>query len=207
MKTLLFLMMLSTVSCSQFLTGRSYLSEMEHNNGTYFTPREDFPVVAGDTGRDWETDEERNQRTPASEEDLRADRTRRQLKQELRELEGRQSDQALAFYDKYKRNLATTSEKIYFLQLPPYERKVYLSSRGFMQTERTPASYQAENYGARNTELAQGMSKTDVEMSWGRPSRVEVAGNPSYENERWLYSVNGASKYIYFESGRVEGWE
>jgi hypothetical protein len=43
--------------------------------------------------------------------------------------------------------------------------------------------------------------------TFGRPTRVEVAGNPSYENERWLYSVNGATKYIYFESGRVEGWE
>lgn len=207
MKTLLALMLFSSVGCSQFLSGRSYLSEMEHNDGRYFTPREDFPVVAGDTGRDWETDEERNMRTPASESDLMAERDRRLLKQELRDLENRQSDQALDFYDKYKRNLATTSEKIYFLKLPPYERKEYLRTRGFMQAERAPASFDREMYGVRNNDLAQGMSKSDVESSWGRPSRVEVAGNPSYENERWLYSVSGASKYIYFESGRVEGWE
>ena len=41
----------------------------------------------------------------------------------------------------------------------------------------------------------------------GKPMRVEIAGNPRYENERWLYRMNGASKYIYFESGQVQGWE
>lgn len=204
---LLVAMLFSSVSCSQFLTGRSYLSEMEHNDGRFFSPREDFRVVSGDTGRDWETSEERNERTPTSEADQQNERSRRLLKQELRDLEGQQSDQSLAFYDKYKRNLATTSEKIYFLKLHPYERKEYLKTRGFMQTERAPASVDREMFGVRNSELAAGMSKSDVEMSWGRPSRVEVAGNPSYENERWLYTVHGASKYIYFESGVVQGWE
>lgn len=207
MKTFLTLMLLSSVSCSQFLTGRSYLSEMEHNDGRFFNPREDFPVVAGDSGRDWETTEERNERTPTSETDLAAERGRRRLRQELRELENQQSDEALEEYDKHKRSLSTTSEKIYFLKLSSYERKEYLSSRGFMRNERAPASFDQQMYGVRDTNLSQGMTKADVEMSWGRPSRVEVAGNPSYENERWLYTVNGASKYIYFESGVVNGWE
>jgi hypothetical protein len=51
------------------------------------------------------------------------------------------------------------------------------------------------------------MSKTQVLQSWGEPARVDIAGNPSNENERWLYSMNGASKYIYFEAGEVQGWE
>jgi hypothetical protein len=207
MKTFLTIMLLSSVSCSQFLTGRSYLSEMEHNDGRFFNPREDFPVVAGDNGRDWETTEERNERTPTSETDLAAERSRRRLKQELRELENQQSDQALEEYDKHKRSLATTSEKIYFLKLSSHERKEYLNSRGFMRNERAPASFDQQMYGVRDANISQGMTKADVEMSWGRPSRVEVAGNPSYENERWLYTVHGASKYIYFESGVVNGWE
>lgn len=207
MKILLTVMLLSSVSCSQFLTGRSYLSEMEHNDGQFFSPREDFPVVAGDTGRDWETSEERNKRTPTSEADQLAEQSRRRLKNELRTLENQQSDEALEMYDACKRSLATTSERIYFLKLPPYERQEYLRTRGFLQAQRAPASFDHQMYGIRTTNLAQGMTKTDVEMSWGRPSRVEVAGNPSYENERWLYTVHGASKYIYFESGLVEGWE
>jgi outer membrane protein assembly factor BamE (lipoprotein component of BamABCDE complex) len=51
------------------------------------------------------------------------------------------------------------------------------------------------------------MSKSDVMNHLGHPTRVEVAGNPSYENERWLYTRNGASNYVYFEAGHVEGWE
>jgi hypothetical protein len=51
------------------------------------------------------------------------------------------------------------------------------------------------------------MKKGQVMASIGRPSKVEVAGNPQDENERWLYHMNGASKYIYFESGEVQGWE
>ncbi len=51
------------------------------------------------------------------------------------------------------------------------------------------------------------MSKNDIVASLGKPARVEIAGNPSYENERWVYQFNGSSKYIYFESGVVQGWE
>ena len=62
-------------------------------------------------------------------------------------------------------------------------------------------------FGLRKSNAVTGMSKSDVMNNWGEPRRVEIAGNPSFENERWLYSVNGATKYIYFESGRVQGWE
>lgn len=55
--------------------------------------------------------------------------------------------------------------------------------------------------------VGMGMSKNEVLDQLGRPSKVEVAGNPANENERWGYLANGAMKYIYFESGYVEGWE
>ena len=91
-----------SVSCADFNVGRSYLSEMDHDDSTYFKPREDFNVVAGDTGRDWMTDRERRNRTPGSEFDREEDLKLRSLKKELRDLEGVQTEQNLAFYEKYK---------------------------------------------------------------------------------------------------------
>ncbi len=103
--------------------------------------------------------------------------------------------------------MASTSERIYFLSLPKNERRDYLENRGYLEVEpeRVPAS--EVRFGLRMSDLNQGMSKEDVLESWGNPLKVEVAGNPSHENERWLYDVNGAMKYVYFESGYVAGLE
>lgn len=200
--------LLSATSCSSFLTHRDYLAEMEHDDSTFYNPQDDFPVVAGDTGRMYETAANRRERTPASARDYEQDQGKRLLTSELRSLEGKQSDGAREYYEKYKHRLQTTSERIYFLKLSNYERKDYLASRGFLETERRPANSDHENsFAQRQSNIIMGMSKSDVVNSFGKPSRVEVAGNPSFENERWLYNVNGASKYIYFESGRVGGWE
>lgn len=192
--------------CTQ-MSNRSYLAEMSDEGNSSYGPQDDFQIVSGDTGRDWENDEERRLRTPASESEMQADRTKRFLKNELKTLEGQQSEQSLIVYEKYKQKLSTISEKIYYLKLTPFERREYLDARGFITDGRVPASGQANSYGPRISNLAAGMTKVDVVHTWGRPSRVEVAGNPTEENERWLYSNNGASKYIYFEAGRVEGWE
>lgn len=200
-------LMLTTVSCSQFMTHRDYLSEMESDDSSFFNPRKDFAVVAGDTGRDWETKSERKQRTPASVSDTQDSSSRKYLNQELRYLEGKQSEDAMEFYEKHKARLATTSERIYFLKLSQYDRKDYLASRGFLKEEKQALKPHEEMFALRQSNVITGMSKSDVMNNWGRPARVEVAGNPSFENERWIYNVNGASKYIYFESGRVQGWE
>lgn len=199
---------LTASSCSAFLTHRDFLAEMEHDDSSFYRPQDDFPVVAGDTGRMYESASERRQRTPASARDYEQDQGKRLLSSELRSLEGKQSDGAREFYEKYKHRLQTTSEKIYFLKLSNYERHEYLDTRGFLESDRRPANTaQEDRYAQRQSNIIMGMSKADVVNSFGKPSRVEVAGNPSFENERWLYNVNGASKYIYFESGRVGGWE
>lgn len=141
--------------------------------------KEDFPVVAGDEAAS-------------------------SLDNELVELESQQSDRAYNFYQAHKHKLGTTSQKIYFLKLPYHERREYLESRGFIaETE----SNSEVRYGLPISDLNGGMRKQDVLESWGRPLRVEVAGNPRNENERWLYEVNGAMKYVYFESGYVAGLE
>ena len=203
-KNLVFLILIMGLSsCSQFMTHRDYVAEMERDDSSFFNPRVDFPVVAGDTGRDWESTSDRKNRTPASVDEIQDNKSRRFLTQELRKLEGQQSDNALEQYEKNKHHFKTTSEKIYFLKLSQFERKDYLASRGFIKEEPSPRQI----FAMRDSKVASGMSKSQVMENWGEPKRVEVAGNPSYENERWLYSVNGATKYIYFESGVVRGWE
>jgi hypothetical protein len=196
-------LLMNLYSCGQ-LTSRSYLSEMDQEDAGFYSPG-DFPIMAGDTGRTFETQEERRRRTPSSEADIQHSRTRDFLKHELRTLESRQSDEAMKEYQQYKPKLKTESERIYFLKLSDNDRQDYLESRGWLKA-RVPYDLE-EHYGLRPEVVTMGMSKAEVMKVFGKPSRVEIAGNPSFENERWLYSVNGASKYVYFESGRVEGWE
>jgi hypothetical protein len=188
-------------------THRDYLSEMEQDDSTFYQPNVDFPVIAGDSGRTWESNTERIQRTPATESERQDQRHSYFLKQELKRLESKQSDESYELYQKYKHQLATTSERIYFLKLPTYERKDYLASRGFISTASSLSHSVNRERQVRQQDITLGMSKSDVMNQLGRPARVEVAGNPSFENERWLYTRNGASNYIYFESGHVEGWE
>ena len=194
-------------SCAQFPMGRTFLSEMEHDDSRMFTPYEDFPVVAGDSGRFWSSDAERRERTPASEYEMANERSQRSLEQELRELEDGQSEHAAYLYQQNKRHLSSTSERIYFLKLPHSERMDYLESRGFLTPPESPYLNAQSSYVSRQADVILGMSKEDVLSSMGKPLKVEIAGNPSFENERWAYTYNGATKYIYFESGRVEGWE
>lgn len=203
---ILFTFLIQT-GCAELYTGRSYLSEMSHDDSTFFSPKEDFPVVAGDTGRDWMSESERRHRTPASEEDLSKDRATRALKSELRTLEGLQSEESLKFYEAHLKSLPTTSDRIYFLKLPPQERRDYLMSRGAIQETKSFITPYERMHAGRTNDVFLGMNKQDVMASLGKPMRVEIAGNPRNENERWLYRLNGGQKYIYFESGKVEGWE
>ncbi len=202
---IVFLLVLS-VGCAQFQTGRTYLAEMEHDDSSFFTPREDFPIVAGDSGRDWMSEQERRQRTPASKEND-FDAGPRMLKQELRTLESMQTEESSAFYDLHKHHLSSISERIFFLKLPVFERKDYLINRGFLPTPKMGVSTPERISAIRKNDVLLGMKKNDVLESLGKPVRIEVAGNPRNENERWLYRLNGNQKFIYFESGQVQGWE
>ena len=202
---------------------------MENEDYSFFNPREDFPVVGGDNGRDWISEGQRIQRTPAADVIMAEERSARALKSELRELESLQSDEDLEFYDKHKDKFSSASEKIYFLNLPPDERKDYLVDRGFLlpypakhrshilnkvaqvspvdTVDNDYPSEYSDPFVLRRNDVMLGMNKGDVLESIGKPVRVEIAGNPRNENERWLYEMNGASRYIYFESGEVHGWE
>lgn len=196
--------MLSLSSCAEMQLGRSYMAALEQDDTSFFNPEKDFPVVAGDRG--WS--EDKPSRGPASEEDLMNDRTSRALRSELRSLESSETEESAALYSEYKDKMRSTSERIYFLKLPPHERKEYLMTRGFIkQPEKQMFAPHERVFAIRKNDILMGMTKMDVMESLGKPLRVEVAGNPRNENERWLYRLQGQQKYIYFESAKVAGWE
>ena len=80
--------------------------------------------------------------------------------------------------------------------------------------EQQPIASQAPDADAED-QLRLGMPKQFVKRYFGRPNVVEVAGNPVYGNERWIYerkvsTLDGyytEKKVIYFEGGRIVGWE
>lgn len=191
---LLFLLVFLT-SCAYFPEQRTHFAQMSRDDRGFLEPHRDFPVVMGDTGSWGYSEEVRRLRTPASTEESQEYELEQALKWELAELESIQSKEAFATYEKYSHHFTTISERIYYLKLPYHERYSYLESRGLISS------------GLSTFQVTLGMSKTDVLSVLGRPQRVDIAGNPSFENERWLYAEQGSPKYIYFESGKVGGWE
>ncbi len=117
-------------------------------------------------------------------------------------------------YYSYKPYFKNDSERIQFLQLPSREaRERWASNRGLKTTESsfdTPTSALIEN-----NDIGKGMSKSAVQQSWGNADLEEAAGNPVYGNERWIYNklmsteegYKQEKRIIYFEAGRVIGWE
>lgn len=199
-----FLFLSISASCA-LMPDRTYLSKMEHDDSSLFTPKEDFAVVGGDSGRDWRTSSEWKQRIPASEHQTKEEKHQDMIKSQLAELESKQSDEDRAFFHQYNQSFASDSERIYFLGLNSLEKKQYLKAKGignddsfYTPLERQIASEQAE--------ILLGMGKEEVISLWGHPDRREIAGQPRYENERWLYNRAGQGRFIYFEGGRVEGW-
>lgn len=87
------------------------------------------------------------------------------------------------------------------------------------------AAYQLRpNPGADPDVLAQidlsedvtlGMSMQRVRKLWGNPAEVDTAGDARLGNQRWTYidglssrySVRKPARIVYFERGRVAGWE
>ena len=206
MKKSLFTLILSIgLSSCAFMSQRTYTDEMESQEEGMFVPNRDFQVVSGDSGDASISRRELLRRTPASrleKEKYFEDLT---LEDELAKLEDEQSQGMSEHYVRYRDRLKTKSEKIYFLKLATIrDRDDYLVSKGLYQGQHSNVSPQEES-AISNHELAQGMDKEAVLKSWGRPDLVEVAGNPKYENERWVYKRNRKTEYVYFEGGQVEG--
>ena len=191
------------ISCAGYrLYGqRSFTQEMNRDDDFWVANR-DFPVTAGDNGFTHRSHRQIARRTPASLEERADAREKSRLTVELLKRESRLSHSELQRYSQIKRELSGLSEKIYYLQLSPRERREYINIR--IPPERRIASMASSSNFAKPISL--NMTKEEVVYLWGRPSLIEVAGNPSAQNERWIFIHLSGRRTLYFEGGLIRGW-
>lgn len=135
---------------------------------------------------------------------------RRRLRQLERNLD---SQKERANYSKVLPLFQNDQEKIEYLSLPSIEgRQAWVNRNKLWNREKSNPDFQSV---VDAQDLTLGMSQDLVRRSWGEPTAVEHSGNPIYKNERWKYiretpTINGYKRerrYVYFEGGRVVGWE
>jgi hypothetical protein len=92
-------------------------------------------------------------------------------------------------------------------------RQEWLQEKEFSsRSNKAQASMQSV---VESNDIALGMPQPLVMKSWGEPESVEVSGNPKLKNERWRYvryvstqdGFKPEKKIVYFEGGKVVGWE
>lgn len=195
-------------SCAELFTQRTFIDQMDHQTDGWFSPGKDFSVVPGDKGKAHRTQSDIMKRTPAGKYSKGEHIRKESIKTELNEKENKlTSDQ----YSQYRQNMdhfENDSEKIYYLSLPLEDRWQYLKSRRRVLPEargrKVSSGYDTREDQERD--ISMGMGKNEVVRAWGRPHRVEIAGNPSNQNERWVFMGKHSNKLIFFENGRVQGW-
>lgn len=106
------------------------------------------------------------------------------------------------------------AERIEFLNLPNFDaRSKWLNQQNFSGRAAAVISDMKDLIEAKD--IALGMPMNLVKESWGNPDSIEVSGNPQFKNERWHYNryvssqdgYKAEKKSVYFEGGRVVGWE
>ena len=137
-------------------------------------------------------------------------RNRRKLRQLERTLD---SEKERLSYSKVLPLFQTDQEKIEYLSIPSIEgRQSWVNRNKLWSRLKSNKDFQDM---VESQDLTLGMTQDLVRKSWGDPDSVEHSGNPIYKNERWKYtrespSLNGYKRerrYVYFEGGRVVGWE
>lgn len=204
---LLTMMVATTPGCALMLPERSFLEEMERESDGFFAPGKDFPVVSGDSGEVYRSREEIKRRTPSSERAKRLNAESVSLGTELREKEENMDEFEVERYSLDKKFLQTDSDKLYYLSLSPNERETYIDAKKTdLKDELEQRKNMVQRRSIHSSELFLGMEKNEVIEVWGKPARVEIAGNPANQNERWSFVEDGNVKHVYFESGKVHGW-
>lgn len=132
----------------------------------------------------------------------------------LRQLErGLDSPKERVNYSKILPLFANDQEKIEYLSVPSLEgRQAWVNRNKLWNRDKTNPDFMAV---AEAQDITLGMSQELVRKSWGDPTQIEHSGNPIYKNERWKYirdlpTASGYKRerrYVYFEGGRVVGWE
>ncbi len=199
--------MIFTSSCSLMLPDRSFIEEMEREDGGFLSPGQDFPVVSGDTGEMRRSREEIMGRTPASERSRRLNKESVSLREELVQKEDSMSENEAQSYMRDRKFLQTDSDKLYYLSLSPYERGSYIETKKMdLKDDLDQRQNMVQRRSIHSSELFLGMEKSEVVDVWGKPARVEIAGNPKNQNERWSFVEDGNVRQVYFENGKVHGW-
>jgi len=189
------------------MPNRSFIEEMERNDDAISMPGVDYPVVSGDTGQVGRTRQEIQARTPANERTKRLRSESESIGSELASKESRLSEEEIESYSRDKKFLQTDSDKLYYLSLSPYERETYIDTKkSDLKEDLSPNRSVISRRSIHSSELFLGMEKSEVVSMWGKPARVEIAGNPSNQNERWSFVEDGSVRQVYFEDGKVQGW-
>ena len=196
-----FIIFIILSGCS--LTSRQFIDEMDRDSDGFFTHGTDFEVIGGDSGQRYRSEREILRRTPAAHRSYKSKTRRMDIQDELVKKERSLSEREYHHYQKYRTRLANDSERLYFLGLKTSrERDDYAAYKGLS----APRSFEEGKRAISNQDILMEMTKEEVLKSWGRPQRIDVAGNPAYENERWAFYRRGRIHYIFFEDGRVQGW-
>ena len=116
-------------------------------------------------------------------------------------------------YSKVLSWLQNDDEKIEYLSIPSIEgRQAWLNKKQIWKRSKNTKEYQDI---MESMDIAVGMATDFVKKAWGEPESIEHSGNPIYKNERWKYikqistphGYRQEKRYVYFEGGRVVGWE
>jgi hypothetical protein len=186
---------------------RSYIEEMNRDSEGFFAPGKDFSIVAGDTGSPYRSREEVMKRTPASKRTQALTKEALSLTQELIEKEESMSESEFSEYKENSKYLASESDKLYYLSLSGSEKEQYINTKKTEYFEDHGKGKDiVKSRSIHASDIYLGMTKDDVIGLWGRPTKVQVAGNPKYQNELWLFNEDGSYKQVYFEEGKVNGW-
>lgn len=214
----IFLGALLTSSCANWLktASRPELAETTRTSGTMARTSEANNALK-DQDRLSDKDLEKyayelgfDPRKGLSENERKDSLTRRKLRQLERGLD---SQKERLNYSKVLHLFANDQEKIDYLSIPSIEGRLsWVNRNKLWNRDKTNPDFIAL---AETQDITLGMSQELVRKSWGEPSQVEHSGNPIYKNERWKYTrelptMNGYKRerrYVYFESGRVVGWE
>ena len=202
--------MFFVTGCADWVHQRTYLKEMDETKDGFFVPDRDFAVLSGDSGRRYRSKAEIAERTPVFGKKRRKWERKKFLRRELNRKEERLGEEEYKNYQRYRNRFDNDSERIYYMNLPIEERLNYLSrKRGqnrIGQRKREGVS-NIEKMAIRKRQLYVGMGKEAVIQSWGRPEKVEFAGNPRMGNEKWTFYHGESRKKVFFESGFVQGWD
>lgn len=156
----------------------------------------------------YELGKDPNSLSPSDLDEIRSRQKVREMERTLSSKKEREQ------YSKVLPWLKNDNEKIDFLAIPSIEgRQQWINRNDIWARSQAPAEEIKDLIETQD--IAVGMPQAYVKKSWGEPTSVEVSGNPIYKNERWKYLRHVSSpqgfrqevRYVYFEGGRVVGWE